>query len=459
MPFSQSFTGKDLTAKFPTEGIQKAQQNLSDIIQRVAEIKYKTREERRKEFMEMANIDPVFVLSDMARAEQTKQINLFNNEWGKKLQESGGELSDQDLMNMQSHKNLIITNAQNSLAENKRYEQMRALVQAHPEEYDLEEFKLAETQMMLDKDGKFPLMLPPIKSISPTGAIANYADKWGGVGAAQGVTYGNKTGISTQPFNPKDPNSVYTFFKSLYPKLSYQEQLGMVKDWNAKAPKEEYLKRADENNDGVYDENEKQNAIILWASENKEYIDAALAAGRKLRNVTNVKTTTGTGTSGYNKKLPISDTNNDNAKYDMQGQTNLPTEEGTASLPDFMPISVKNATPIFLTIPEVYKFDEQGRTSIKKFKEAQSVSVEVLGYSPSRDMLIVKTTSSGTGDDAVFKDSQLALDASRYDKYLQSTFGLWRGGLKGRRTTQGTYVTPEAGNREKGNVKLYNFNK
>jgi len=297
MPFSQSFTGKDLTAKFPTEGIQKAQQNLSDIIQRVAEIKYKTREERRKEFMEMANIDPVFVLSDMARAEQTKQINLFNNEWGKKLQESGGELSDQDLMNMQSHKNLIITNAQNSLAENKRYEQMRALVQAHPEEYDLEEFKLAETQMMLDKDGKFPLMLPPIKSISPTGAIANYADKWGGVGAAQGVTYGNKTGISTQPFNPKDPNSVYTFFKSLYPKLSYQEQLGMVKDWNAKAPKEEYLKRVDENNDGVYDENEKQNAVILWASENKEYIDAALAAGRKLINVTNVKsgkTTTGT---------------------------------------------------------------------------------------------------------------------------------------------------------------------
>jgi len=345
---------------------------------------------------------------------------------------------------MITEKNFIISAAQDQVATMERFKQHRALIEAHPEKFDPDKFAEATDEYM--KTGRYDQTMPAWQPLD-FGAYAesvaqkrtfNFDEKLKGVGNM----------VSLESYNMPEGYEG-KFLVSLLGN-NPQADADFWNKWN-EADKEKYFKLADANKDNKMAPEEATNAIALWAvdtfGKNIRQSKQSIPKGRTKAVAT---------TSGYNKKLPISDTNNDNAKYDMQGQTNLPTEEGTASLPDFMPISVKNATPIFLTIPEVYKFDEQGRTSIKKFKEAQSVLVEVLGYSPSRDMLIVKTTSSGTGDDAVFKDSQLALDASRYDKYLQSTFGLWRPGLKGRRTTQGTYVTPEAGNMQTGGKrKLY----
>lgn len=435
--FSQSFTGKGTAVVLPESGALKAQEGLSRMVLDAEKLRYEVYQKNRSEFLKNAKIDPFFVLSTSAREYVNGLITNFNQTYGKIAQETKYNLSQQQQMDMQRDHDFIVAEQQNQKAQQERAMATRDWVAANPEKADYNKFTTDLDKF--NKSGIYDGSTMPIKSKSPIGYFNKFAEaskaEWG----ETPVTAGGERSFATYPFDPNNPKSVYRFFQRAFPGMPYQEQLGMIEEWNAKAPKEEYLKRADLNNDGTYDENEKQNAILLWASENPDYINTVKEAGRKLSAFKDVSTGI---TTGFDPKRPVSATNNKNDFYDMQEALSLPTKYGVAKLPDYMPISTKNPTPIFLTISDYYSFDEQGRTSTEKFDEAQSVSVEVLGYSPGRDMLIVKATSSGTGKTPIFQGNQLAIDAAKYDKYLKSTFGLWREGFKSRRITEGTFVTP-----------------
>ena len=127
--FSQSFTGRGTAVVLPESGALKAQEGLNAMVVRAEELRYKVYDKNRNEFLQNANIDPVFVLSDSARKYQIERINDFNKIWGKRAQETNYNLSDQDKLNMQTHKNLIMSEQQDQLAQYKIWEQQRDLIE------------------------------------------------------------------------------------------------------------------------------------------------------------------------------------------------------------------------------------------------------------------------------------------------------------------------------------------
>jgi hypothetical protein len=215
------------------------------------------------------------------------------------------------------------------------------------------------------------------------------------------------------------------------------------------------FKDADTNGDKVLDSGEKENAIINWIkTEYKDsvrpvvYGQPSTIPGLKSRG----------GTSGFNTKEPVSETNNKNADYDYQGSTPFTTIKGRVELPDFVAISAKNPAIISLTIRKMYKFDTQGRTTMETLANSDTIQADVIGYSPATDMLIVRANANSN---ILSKDEIVALDASEYDQYLKNTFKIYRESLRGKAptkkgTTQGTFVTPDAGNTQTGSKrKLY----
>lgn len=438
MAFSQSFTGKGTAVVLPESGALKAQEGLNAMVVRAEELRYKVYEKNRNEFLQNAKIDPFFVLSTSAREYINGLITDFNQTYGKIAEKTKYNLSQQQQMDMQRDHDFIVAEQQNQKAQQERAVTTRDWVAAHPEQADYN--KYTKDLDDFNKSGIYDGSTMPIKSKSPIGYFSKFAEASKAELGETPVMIGGERSTATYPFDPNNPKSVYRFFQRAFPGMPYQEQLGMIEEWNAKAPKEEYLKRADLNNDGTYDENEKQNAILLWASENPDYINIVKEAGRKLSAPKGVRTT---ATTGFNSKLPIGPDNNKNKDYDIRGATPFTTKGGRVMLPDFMVTSSKNPVIIPITISKHYQFDEQGRKTVKTLTNSDTVQGDILGYSPALDILIVMATTNGN---ILSKDEIVALDASEYDSYLRNTFSIYRPSLKGKRTTEGTFVTKDAAN-------------
>ena len=430
--FSQSFTGRGTAVILPESGALKTQEGLSKMVLDAEKLRYEVYQKNRSEFLKNARIDPMFILSKSAKEYVGGLIKNFNDTYGKKAQESNYNLSFQDQMDMQTAHDFIESEKSGVLADQDLIKQQKAVVDKDMGmNLNSDEFiKAYEDYLSGDKktwDYTLDSFLKPLDF----GAYArDMAQKQEFVFDERKVDLGGGS-WAMESYNMPDKTQGRFLIGLLGTNPRADKDF-----WNrwSKADKEHYFQLADANKDNQTSSEEEKNAIALWASE--EFADVRMSKQGAPKNPPRAATT------GFNPKLPVSATNNKNDLYDMQEALSLPTKYGVAKLPDYMPISTKNPTPIFLTISDYYSFDEQGRTSIEKFDEAQSVSVEVLGYSPGRDMLIIKATSSGTGKTPIFQGNQFAIDAAKYDKYLKSTFGLWREGFKSRRITEGTFVTP-----------------
>jgi len=199
-----------------------------------------------------------------------------------------------------------------------------------------------------------------------------------------------------------------------------QADVDFFSRWD-KADKERYFKLADANKDNKTSPDEEKNAIALWAKD--EFGDV-----RTSKRTTPKGKPRPISVTGFNSKLPVSSSNNQNDKYDLQGETPINTLGGRIIAPDFMPIATKNPASVFLTIGKYYESDDKGNVrAVKQLDNSESVSVEVLGYSPAKDMIFVKSIGSG---DYIGKEDILALNAGEYDNYLKKNFGIDRESLK-----------------------------
>jgi len=435
MAFTQSFTGKGTAVKLPESGALKAQQGLNQMVIAAEELRYKVYEKNRNEFLQNANIDPVFVLSDSARKYQFERINDFNKVWGKRAQETNYNFSDQDKLNMQTHKNLIMAEQQDQLQQYETWKQHRDLIQRDQgENLSIEEFSEATDEMM--KGGRYDLTTPPLRPLDFGDYIESEARK---LQAKEEMTMRGIGGGKAIPEYYTLPAGEESRFIAAKLAENPRARKDFFNKWN-ETDKEKWFRLADENKDNQYSPEEKKNAMLLWAVD---------TYGKRARPLMRGTPSTIPGlrrradTTGFDKKLPVSATNNRNAEYDSQGLTPFSTIGGRVELPDFMITSSKNPTIIPITIRKMYQFDKQGRKTVKTLTNSDTVQGDVLGYSPALDMLIVMATTNGN---ILSKDEIVALDASEYDSYLKNTFGIYRPSLKGKRVTEGTFVTKDAAN-------------
>lgn len=439
-----TYTGENagrVLQKSTGERVSQAQEKMADRILGAEQFKYTERKKEEAEFLKNVYIKPEYLISTKARTEMANSLKGFNERWTRILKDNKGILPFDYKVQMQNEKALLESTQNDLLEQMGQWKMMNDAVQRdNGVNYDKDEWDQITNRFL--ETGRIDITQPPLKSLNPY----LYFQKNPVTGTAGYDAKTNK-GYSATP----QEASIHIGESILSnPRLMQ----GVIKDFKDNATEEEKIRFLDINNDRVIStaEAENSNAILDWAKE--KYSKWAIK--ETAYKPTKAKTTT-TDVSKFNKNLPISATNNRNDEYDLQPALTIPTTNyGKASMSDFVPISVKNATPVFLTITDVYKFDNAGNRTNEKLSEAESVSWEVLGYSPSSDMLMLKATSDGNN---IYKEDVVAVDAARFDKYLKGTFGLYREGYKRTGTpknnTQDMFIFPNAGQSKGTKGKLY----
>ena len=372
--FANSFTGKNSGVLLPSgEGVQRAQQNLNDLVTRAEEMKYKTYRENRDQFIKNSNIDPVFVLSDAGRKYITQRIGDFNKRWGKRFQESGGNLSDKDLLDMQTDKNLIIADQQNQKAQMEKFIQHRDLVSKNPDKFDDKAFAEATRQYM--ETGVYDQPLPAWRPIDFGAFARDMAQKQAYVHDEGVVDVGG--GMMSQESWNMPQGTEGRFLVGLLGQ-NPQADVDFFSRWD-KADKERYFKLADANKDNKTSPDEEKNAIALWAKD--EFGDVRLSKSSI------AKGKPGAGREGM-------------STADMFGSRTSykPTEAMTTRLgqTDYSSYHTYNKIPTW-DIPvgtPIRILDPNGE---KTEKPDTTVSVDLTGYDEDRDefKFIVKSDFKG----------------------------------------------------------------
>jgi hypothetical protein len=288
MPINQTFTGKNTGIELPSsQGVQSAQQGLNKLVMDIENIRYETYRKNRDEFLKNSDIDPLFVLSDSARKTQMTLINDFNQKWGKIAKEKNYNFSPEDLMNMQTHKNLVISTAQSQVADMERFKQHLTLAQQHPDRYDAT--TLAGWADDYNKYGKYEHNEPPLKAIPPGNIIKGLASKYKG-GVPKEIIAGTQKGIRYSSFASEQEAEDFAQEVIM---SNDQYMLGGLEEWSAlpQTTKDAYFTLADENKDKKYSKAEQDNAIMLWMR--KRYgKDAMQNTDTGWKNIANEKATT-----------------------------------------------------------------------------------------------------------------------------------------------------------------------
>jgi hypothetical protein len=416
MAFTNTFTGKNTGVTIPgNEAGLRAQENMSNMILSAEKLKLETFQKNQAEFLKNANIDPVFVLSESAKETQARLLDNFNTKWGKTMQQSGGNLSLDNKLQMAKDKNIVLMEQQKMASEMEAAQTHNKMVMQNPNRWDAEE----QTKRYNDyiATGTYNHTEPPIKPLSLTNAAMKLANK-----------------VATKEYIAEDETKTYSLNGVPYKKnITYsasrddvapyikaaisddpQYAAGAIKEWNelATPDKETYFKKNPANPifEMAVDKHWKE-----WVkSEEKE-----------------VKNTSGTSRTTFDWNKSISSAHNKNADYPIQPQIKQTTAYGTFNLPDVMSLGVSSQTTEQQPIPEIIK-NENGKEVIVPIND--QARFNVISYSPSKDIIIVKILDDG---ETVEQDEVVALPAARYNDLLaRKPFGIDRVSLIKKQLTQ-----------------------
>lgn len=370
--FTNTFTGKGTGVVLPSgEGVQRAQHNLNDLVTRAEEMKYKTYRENRDQFIKNSNIDPVFVLSDAGRKYITQRIGDFNKRWGKRFQESGGNLSDKDLLDMQTDKNLIIADQQNQKAQMERFIQHRDLVSKNPDKFDDKAF--AEATRAYMETGVYDQPLPAWRPIDFGAYARQVAEKKAFIYDEKPVDVGG--GMMSQESWNMPQGTEGRFLVGLLGQ-NPQADVDFFSRWD-KADKEYYFKLADANKDNKTSPDEEKNAIALWAKD--EFGDVRMSKSSIAK--------------GKPKQA------SDNTVNIAGGQIKMnPGGMREGSIPYGgnvynRPFAFNNPSAI-INVPVSGGMRLKGTTTTPLVKDKGSIRAQILEYDPDKDVLVVRSIAS-----------------------------------------------------------------
>jgi len=289
------------------------------------------------------------------------------------MKDRGGSLTDDDRMNMQSEKNLIVSEQQEQKAQMDRFLQHQDLVNKNPDKFDPIKFAQARDEYM--QTGRYDQTIPAWKPID-FGAYANdIAQKQQFVHDEGSIK--DKYGMVSQESWNMPKGSEGKFLVGLLGK-NPQADADFFERWD-KADKESWFKQADANKDNKFSPEEQKNAIALWAMN--EFGGVRMSKQTTPKGVAGASTAGMSNLSAFGKKTSYAPTE---AKPTRLGQTDYPSYHTYNNLPVW---DIPVGTPIKL-------LNSKGE---KIIKPDNTISVDVTGYDEVKDefTFIVKSNFEG----------------------------------------------------------------
>lgn len=411
MAFTNSFTGKGTAVNLPSlEGVRRSEERMGDLIMAAQKLKLDTLKKNEEEFLKSQDVSPVNTISNYAIEYQSGLIDKFNKKWGAIAQKTGMNLSTEQKVEQMKDRRFIESEGQQIQSMQKAWEAEDALVKKDPLNFDDTEHKL-KTQEFL-KTGKFdynnvPWKAQPISDdlVKMRGRIGQERDEDFAPDPKYPylVTRGKVTGTKEE-IAPLIRDKVLS---------DPRTQKHMLQTWSA-LPQVEKDKYLDVNKDGIVspEENNNSNPILDW------YVDSnyELAIQRKSGEIRDTRK--GTGKTSFDWSN-VGSGQNRNATFKVYGETPIQTTDGPIKLPDYINMGVPNRSPEVQAIRGRVKINPDGSVVDVPSSPNEAARFEIMGYSPTKDVLTIKMIEDSAPEGEFEKDEVYTVKASDYDDLLK----------------------------------------
>jgi hypothetical protein len=399
---------------------------MDNMILGAEKLKTEIYQRNAEQFQKASNVPPEFVLADSAQKTQMGLINAFNQKWGKAFQQSGGNLSDEQKMQMTTDKNVLLMQQQQMQSSMVRAMKDREDVQKDVQgNLDHEDFNNRWNDYLKTGNYDQSPLLPA--SISPNDYFNKDANKFKGNPAdvttveniggvpqkvtrtASGTEAQGRTWVQDRLHNDdrfargviQDFQNLKNTNPSLYKQYLDTDINGTVSPDGARAS-----------------QSVNSNPILKYAQDN--YWQNALKLGESKP----VTLKMGSATKfDYSK---VNATNNQNGLYTPQDGFAAKDATGKVfNLPSYQDLGQKKVVTVDQNIKQIYTKDKNGNETLVPFN--QSAKFDITGYSKDKDQILITLDSGTTGDGDYSKGDQLVVPAADFDDVLKNKYGIFRG--------------------------------
>ena len=418
--FPITYTGENSAVKLPDlDKLIRSQERTGEMTIAGQEKLLQRKEKDSAFVLEQMRANPVLLISDKLRTQQSEAISKYNEYGAKLLQQNDGVLSDNAKLALQREKEALTMMQQTMQSDQTRFQQEYALMQKDQGSfYDEQEFKKGMEAFY--ETGQYP----------PTALIAKPKDAFALLGALKPVS---ETRVPQEGDTGYDITSKMTLDQA---KMAVRNTMlrdegsvrGFLKVFES-LPEAEQLDVLDTNGNDTIDPIEKQvvnsamdvnNPIVQWAESYEPFIQQAMGMKTVPRTATQEKGKTPAKTA-FKTNAPVSADNNKNTQFT---EVNTSVLQGEWTFNSW--VDLKTNTTGSLTVNEWY--DPADKTKTRK-TGVNNVVLDLIGYSPSDDKIIARVKSSDINSE-LFEDDTIILDGSRYDNILRREMGIYREGYK-----------------------------
>ncbi len=424
--FQRQYTGENFGVRLSDDKIGAAQQRMNNLILSADEMVYNSFKENEKRFASMTDVDLETYLSTASANAQSKMVEDYNKIATDIVRKRKGfqNLTPDDWQELNLGRKVLESKQKQMLANQERYLTDRELVQRNPDKYDVDKWNQQFATEYL-QSGQYPEAPLPIKAVDVTKHLMESSQK---ITREYSPTPVEKTegGIryrTTQTANLL-PEEVDDFIMgAILP--NPQAVQGLINDFESQ-PESVKVKYLDTSGDGIVDSGERSiantqsmgrdNPVIRWALDNPKYRQAAVT--QKMGTWQPISTPRAT-TAAFNWNIGIGSGNNRNKEFDKQENITL----GKETFSNFLNLGRQSFTSDPQMIQTYRDLETGQQRDLNK-----ATRFEVVGYSPDKDMLVVKVVDRVTG---LREGKLIGLDATQYDDLLRSKpFGIDRGSLR-----------------------------
>lgn len=423
--FSPTTYGKDEAVKIPElSGLEDSVRRSGERAIQTEELKLQKALSNKKDFEKALEVDPVSAISKANTIRQALAIEKYNNAVAGLYAKNNGELTYADQIAVANAKNDLKSFQGKLLAEENEYKEAKGLSQKDARGYyDPEYFRKAEAEFL--NTGEMPkggfLNVNAVNPVSVLSKLPSMGEQSEVIVEDVVDDKGNIAGKKETQY--KTRMTVDQAKEQIFQSFANEPVVkGYIKAFEGlpEAEQNKWLKDYDKNGNGVVDPAEREfaysqmdmktNPIVQWAMNNPDYINSA--RGREAMAAKNLPNTS---TKAFNWNVNIGGRNNRNTAFEVYQNKTTPTSYGKQkTFPDYMNLGQVSATTDPQSIDGIIEYDENGNRSVRSVVD--NTRLELTGYSPAEDVLIVKVVDDG---EVVSKGEVLYLDASKYNDLLK----------------------------------------
>lgn len=428
--FQTLYTGSDSAVKLPDlDKLTESQRRVGEMAIKGEEAKLSKRLSDQAKTAEMLQTNPVALIADRNRTVQALGIEEFNNKWGAKAAETAGELSFTDRLEMQRDKDALTGLQQQLQVDEQRYVELEKMLKQDTRGYyDKDRFRQATEEFF--ETGVLPQDALVARPRDLRSALANSQTSFTVETIPQELMIGGVQHRRDVTTNMTEDEARRYVADTMLSDEGYTRYA--IEDFLSQ-PEEVQARYLDANDDGVIDPAERQavndvrdinNPIVRWAQDEYAKYARQTKAGTTQRIITPPPPTRSTG--GYDPKQPVSPTNNKNEEFP---EAKSGVRIGGFVFDSFVHLPRGAASEQILTVSKAW--NEDG-TAID-IPTAGQIDVELVGYSPSADQLVVRVknsvrlgaTASG-GVNYIRQGTTLIIPAEEHDPKLRRAFDIDR---------------------------------